>query len=183
MITQEDIKCATIAKRYAGALLELVEERSIDPSVENLLQDVSEALTTSQDLKNTLMHPAVDLNAKKELITELFAKDVDPKIFGFLNLLLEQNRIDILPSILNFYKDLKNQKEGILTLTITSAVEIPDEMKNVLVDKLQNKFSKRVLPQYVVDESIIAGLIIQSADNVIDESYKTKFENMQKHLI
>ena len=49
--------------------------------------------------------------------------------------------------------------------------------------KLQQiKLSKKVIPEYKIDENIIGGLLIELDDKTIDCSLKTKFDNMKKQL-
>ena len=183
MITQSDIKNAAVARRYSGALLDLAKENGMLKEFEDELQKIADGLGASEELAGILQHPTVSLDKKKEIAFELFSKVVSEKTMNFVYLLLEKNRIGILPSVLNFYRDLKNKEEKVLYLTVTSAVEIPDDLRTSLLKKLKDKFSKDIVPEYIVDESIIAGLIIKSQDNVIDISYRTKFENMKKQLI
>ena len=59
---------------------------------------------------------------------------------------------------------------------------ITTEQKNRIVEKLQNKMSKTIIPEYQVNPDIIGGLIIEIEDKTVDCSLKTKFENMQKQL-
>jgi len=84
---------------------------------------------------------------------------------------------------LNFYKEMENAKEGIINVTVVSAVDFPENLKNNLVQKLQTKFNKNINAVYSTDSSIIAGLIIKTEDSIIDVSYKTKFEEMKKQLV
>ena len=183
MTTQSNIKNAATAKRYAGALLSLARENGMLEEFDLDLTKVSDIFNSSDELKSALQHPAVPLDAKKDIISTLFSKEVSEKTMNFLYMLHEKNRFDILPSILDFYRDLKNKEQNILPLTITSAVEIPDKLKDILLKKLTGKFSKEIVPEYRIDKDIIAGLIIQSQDSVIDISYKNKFEEMKKQLI
>jgi len=163
--------------------LSLAKENGQLETFEFELQKIADGIISSNELKGVLEHPAVSLEVKKEIISDLYSKEVSEKTMNFVYLLLERNRAGILPSILDFYKDLKNKEENVLYLTITSAVEIPENLKNLLQKKLTAKFSKSIVPEYKIDNNIIAGLIIQSQDNVIDISYKTKFEEMKKQLI
>ena len=65
---------------------------------------------------------------------------------------------------------------------IISAVELNEEQKNRIINKLQTKLSKIIQPEYEIKPDIIGGLIIEIDDRTIDCSLKTKFDNMKKQL-
>ena len=56
-------------------------------------------------------------------------------------------------------------------------------IKNNVKQKLENKFNKTILLNYLVDESIIGGLIIKTQDKIIDGSLKNKYERLKNSLI
>ena len=66
---------------------------------------------------------------------------------------------------------------------VISAVEISDDRKQKLVEKLQNKLQKTVIPNWNVDKDIIGGLIIRIGDDVVDNSLRNKLENLSKNII
>ena len=46
--------------------------------------------------------------------------------------------------------------------------------------KLSSKFNKNITPDWIIDKSIIAGLVIKLDDNVIDTSVKNKLEKLSR---
>jgi F-type H+-transporting ATPase subunit delta len=95
---------------------------------------------------------------------------------------LENNRLNILKEVINQYISSLNEHKNIATPVIISAVELNEEQKTKIINKLQSKLSKQINPEYKVSKSIIGGLIIELNDTTIDCSLKTKFDNMQKQL-
>jgi len=87
MITQSDIKNANIAKRYAKALLELAQENGIMLQIHDELQSICEIFSSSPELKQVLLHPAVDMQRKKDVINSLFSQKINDKLLSFINLL------------------------------------------------------------------------------------------------
>ena len=70
-----------------------------------------------------------------------------------------------------------------LPLTIKQQKSLLETQKlQPIVEKLQNKMLKTIIPEYQVNPDIIGGLIIEIEDKTVDCSLKTKFENMQKQL-
>ena len=62
-------------------------------------------------------------------------------------------------------------------------IDLYDDEKNRLNEKLERKFSKKIIANYEIKQEILAGLIVQYGNTVIDFSLATKFKNMKKTLI
>ena len=65
---------------------------------------------------------------------------------------------------------------------VVSAVELSEEYKQKITQKLQAKLNATVIPFYEVDSEIIGGLIIEARDKTLDFSLRTKFKNITKEL-
>ncbi len=169
-------KQVKIARRYAQALsllsLNLLDE----------LSSVLNILSTSSDLKSFLLNPIVVVSDKKEILESVFA-DFSQDIKNFLCVLVEKNRFSYLDSIVQEYSSILDEKNNIKRVEVFSAVELLEDEKNNLIDKLQRKMSCDVKAQYSIDESILAGLVIKIGDKVIDNSLKTRFEGLKRQLI
>ena len=100
-----------------------------------------------------------------------------------LFILIDNARVETFNEIVNQYSDMFNVKENIVKPNIISAVELTEEQKQKVIAKLQTKLNKQIIPNYIIDENIIAGMIIEIDDKVIDFSLKEQFEQVQKQLV
>ncbi|MCD7740132.1 MAG: F0F1 ATP synthase subunit delta, partial [Candidatus Gastranaerophilales bacterium] len=71
---------------------------------------------------------------------------------------------------------------NIVKPVVISAIELEESQKNKIIEKLEYKLTKKVIPQYQVNPDIIGGLIFKIDDKTIDCSIKTKFDNMKQQL-
>lgn len=166
-----------IARRYALAL-----SAFNDDNIQNELNSILDILATSNDLNEFLQNPVITNTDKKEILEKVFV-DFSANVKNFLFILVEKNRFAYLKSIIDEYNSILDEKHNIKRVEIISAVELYDDEKNRLINNLQKKLSCDVKAQYVIDENIIAGLIIKIGDKVIDNSLKTRFEGLKKQLI
>ena len=184
MTIQTDNKFRTIAKRYTKALLDIAGD---DFGLVDLfyaeLKDVVNIFKSSEELTKFLNSPAISVDEKKSALTELFKEKINSNLFNFLCILAEEGRIEILPTVLTTFEEAKDEKEHTARVTIISAVELYDDEKNRLNEKLERKFSKKIIANYEIKQEILAGLIVQYGNTVIDFSLATKFKNMKKTLI
>ena len=65
---------------------------------------------------------------------------------------------------------------------IVSAIKLNFEAKTNVLFKLEHKLNCEIVPDWQVDEDIIAGLIFKFDDFVIDTSVRNKVENLSKTI-
>lgn len=172
------------AKNYSKALVEMVRDNVI--SFENLSKDlatVSEILETSQDLRLTLENPTVSEEVKSQIVEEVFKNEVHPQVVSFLKVLIDKNRFSEFSQIKADYEIKLDDVNKIQAVEITSAVELSEEYRERILQKLSEKLQKNIRPNWKVDENIIAGLIYRINDNVIDTSIKSKLDKLNKNLM
>lgn len=177
-----DVKHIKIAKKYALALFQSASELNISDKVYQDLLFVFETINTNSELSSALYNPVVIFEDKKDIINKLFSVHVDVKSLDFILLLIENGRLNVLSEVINQYLSILNKNRNILTPEIISAVELNEEQKSRIINRLEMKLSKKVIPEYTVNPDIIGGLIVEFDDKTIDCSINTKFETMKKQL-
>jgi len=96
---------------------------------------------------------------------------------------IEKNREDILFEIFKGFIALVDKKNGVVKASVTSAVDLTDDMKRNLLGSLENKTSSKVVADYKIDQKIIGGFIAQIEDTVYDASIKHQLELLRKTLL
>ena len=177
-----DVKNINIAKKYATALFEITEGNKAEVVMQNLIF-IDETLRTNEQLFSFFNNPIITRDDKKDVAQKIFAIHIEKDVLDLLFVLIDNARIDAFNEIVNQYSSQFNIKENIVKPNIISAVELTDNQKQRVIAKLQNKLNKQIIPNYIIDENIIAGMIIEIDDKVIDFSLKEKFEQVQKQLV
>lgn len=176
-----DIKNLKTAKRYALALSQAAGE-NLD-EIEADLKSIDETIFQQQDLKTFFLHPVVSLKVKKDTIKEAFEGKVNPITYNFIQTLLDENRFSIFNTIYEVFKSESDRIKNNQRVEVVSAIDLDENQKHRLQEKLNSKFSKNSIITYLKDKNILGGLIIKFNDNVIDLSLKAKFEHLKKHVI
>lgn len=174
-----------IAKRWAEALMELAQENE-GISKEDILDDlfeVNENIESSKELAEVLNNPSVSVEEKQIVLTKLFKSRLMPIVYNFLVTLNSKGRLGIIAAIAEeFRQELENLK-NILRVDITSAIELNNDKKDEIRNKIAEKFKKDVIPDWKVDSDIIGGLILKFGETIIDNSVRHKLENISKTII
>ena len=180
----KNIQISLTAKNYADALVKLGQDNVISyDDILNNLEIISEICTQSKDLTGVLENPAISDETKFSIIDEVFTKYVNEKIRDFLKILIEKKRFKELEGIVAAYQEELDKINNLQRVEVISAVELDDNSKQRIIEKLQKRLQKNVLAQWQTDEEIIGGLVVKINDDVIDSSLKNKLENLSKNII
>ena len=106
-----------------------------------------------------------------------------PIVYNFLFVLNLRKRFGIIDEIADAFEKELEDYNNILKVEITSAIEIDENKKNDIKQKKKEKLHKDVRVDWEVDSDIIAGLVFNINDTVIDNSVKHKLEELSKKII
>ncbi len=169
----------TSSKNYAGALAEIAADNVISyDGIKNDLNTVSAIIKNSPDLKNVLENITIATEVKNSIIDEVFRNQVNDKIVNFLKILTNKNKFSDFEDIKSDFETIYNDVNNIKLVDVTSAVELSEDQKQRVVEKLQAKLNKKIIANWLQDEDIISGLIIKIDDNVINSSLKNRLEKL-----
>lgn len=173
-----------VSKTYGEALFQLaIEQKKLDQYMEEM-QMIQNILKENPDFAALMNHPRIPMDEKKAVMQQVFNERVDQEVVGFFDLLISKDRYGDVDAILDYFIEKAKLEKGIGTVKVVSAVMLDEEQKKRIYDKLLNttKFTSMEMT-YIVDESLIGGLVIRIGDRVVDSSIKTKLEELQKELM
>ena len=87
---------------------------------------------------------------------------------NFVRVLIQNDRLAVLPEIATLFESLKNEREGVVEAQIESAFPVDDAALAQLVGDLERRFKRKVRPQLHIDRALIGGALIKVGDEVID---------------
>ena len=178
-----NIQISLSEKNYADALVKLGQDDQISYNdIYTNLLNIQEILLSSNELAAVLENPVISIDIKNSIIDEVLKKEINTKIIDFFKIIIEKNRFKEFNGIVEAYSIELDKINNIKRVEIISAVELNDETKKQIINRLENKFQKKIVPKWLKNEDIIAGLVIKVDDNIIDSSLKCKLDNLSKNL-
>ena len=173
-----------IAQRYSDAIVEIAKDGKLTYSkISTDLELVKNTLVQSKDLDEFLVNPITSIEDKKEIIDRVFSGEIDGLIVNFLKVLIDKNRFSVFGEVLNAYNKALDCVNNISRIHVESAVEMTEDAKNKLKEKLETKLKKNVVLDLKINPEIIAGLVIKMGDNIVDVSLKHKLEDLSKNIM
>ena len=172
-----------VSERYAQALLELVSDNLSKEDILKELLDITESVKGSGDLNKVMTSPVISDDEKKNVISKLFENTTNKVILNFLKLLVDKNRFSMLESITKEYKNEINRLNNLLSINVTSAIDLTEDEKSAIKDKLSNVLNKNIELEWATNPDIIAGLVFEVGDNIIDNSLRHKLQDLSRNIM
>ena len=97
---------------------------------------------------------------------------------NFIKVLAENERLLVLPQIATQFSELKAEYEKVISVDVTSAVELTAEQQTTLSAALEKRLARKVKLNCVVDTNVVSGLVIKAGDMVIDGSVRGKLNRL-----
>ncbi|MDD2582754.1 MAG: ATP synthase F1 subunit delta [Desulfuromonadaceae bacterium] len=172
-----------IARRYAKALVQLGSEGGLIDRFRDELSVVDSLFRTNSELRAAFADPALTSEQKKSIMKELVARTGCSELVGnFLLLLVDKNRVAFLGQIVQTYEKLADEFSGVIRPVIKTAFALDDNQMFAIQSALEKKTGKKVVPQMVVDASLLGGIVTQIGDIAYDNSVKTQLKRIKDIL-
>ncbi len=168
---------------YGEALFQIaVESSSCLPMLEEVTE-LKKILSDNPELGLVMLNPRFSKEEHSEIISNVFKGRIDDKLFSFLELLVNKGRYNYLEEILDYFVSRVKEHLRIGQASVTSAIEIDEEMKKRIKEKLLSTTDyKEIEIEYITDPSLIGGMVIRIKDRIVDNSVRTKIENISRDL-
>ena len=173
------------SKKWAKALIELASEDE-NLSKEEILSEIrsiAETIESSDELSNVISNPSISTEEKQIVICKLFQDKVKPIVYNFLFVLNLKKRMNIIGEIADEFEKELEELKNIVRVDITSAIDLSEERKTEIKNRVAEKLQKNIKVSWGIDEDIIAGLIFNIDDTVVDNSIKHKLDKLSESII
>ncbi|MFW6022006.1 MAG: ATP synthase F1 subunit delta [Halanaerobiaceae bacterium] len=170
------------ALKYSNALFELGKEKDSLISFQEELDQVKELLDSNEEFQKVFHHKRILPDDKKVIINEIFSDQISKYVLNFIKLLIDNRREQFIEPIIYNFKKLVNKEEAIVEIKVITAVELTDDLKNQLLDKLNELLDYKIFISTEVDPEIIGGMVLQFNDFVVDGSIKKSLAKLQDKI-
>ena len=169
---------------YAGMLLDAAynaggQERVLE--VRDQLEQVLSIYRGNADLRDALANPALLPEQRHQLAEGVF-EGVDPLIRSVIAVMAERENLGQLSQVVSTYRDASEEKLGVCVVDVTTVVELDDELRKVIIEKLFRYLGKNVVLREHIDKSILGGIIMSTHGKRIDASVASQLERTRNVL-
>jgi F-type H+-transporting ATPase subunit delta len=171
------------ARRYAQAVFDLAKDEG---TLDRWLADLKtlNSIFGSQNAVTMLEDPKITHVAQRKVVDDILAKvKVDPLVGNFVNLLVQRNRLTLLPRIVEIFGEMYNREKGIVIADVTTAVPLDAAHQKQVADKLSEMTGKKVELRMHTDPKILGGIITRIGDELIDASVAGRLAELAGRLV
>jgi F-type H+-transporting ATPase subunit delta len=174
---------ARLAGRYAKSLLGLATEQGQLEAVYADMKYLHAVCEASSEFVNLLRSPIIKADQKNSIINAVTKDKVSLLTNSFTVLLVKKGRESDLPEMATAFIEQYNEIKGIHQVTLTTAVEVSDDLKKAIEEKVkaENKFATVELTTKT-DQSLIGGFILEFDNNLLDASIARDLRDVKKQF-
>ena len=168
-----------VSNEYAKALFMLAAETGKGKEYKDALETISEVFDENPVYPEFLSTFAIPLDERLNALETAFSDAIPRDVLSFLKILCEKKHIAEFSECAEQYIAMYNEMDKISNARVTSAVELSDDEKASLKEKLEKMSGHRTIIEYIVDKSIIGGLIVEIDGKIMDSSLKKHLKDVK----
>jgi F-type H+-transporting ATPase subunit delta len=169
-----------VGARYANALFDLATDENNVSETGAALSGFLAAFEGSDDLQRLMRSPVFKTEDQMAAIDAIAAKGkIDGLALNFLKLMGQNRRLAAVPGAIVAYHALVAASKNEVVADVTSAEKLSAKQIADLKAALKASVGRDVQLQTRIDRSILGGLIVKVGSRMLDNSLKTKLQNLK----
>jgi len=172
-----------VARKYALALFNAAVKSGELDGVEADMTSIEAFNARDDRFMKYLESPQVLTEAKRELLDKAMKGKLAPLTLRFLHLVLDKNRVDQIPGIIEKFHDFVRQHRGIVRAEVRTAVPMESASVDRLKASLGRMTGKTIEVATRVDPDIIGGVVVEFDNQIIDRSVRRGLDDLRDTLM
>ncbi|MDP1651810.1 MAG: F0F1 ATP synthase subunit delta [Rhodocyclaceae bacterium] len=175
----------TLARPYAEAAFQLAKDVTAGAGALVSWQQALDRMATiaaDTQMGECIANPRLLPTQVADLFLSVAGPEISAEQKSFVRVLVDSERLQVLPEIRELFVELKNEHEGVQEAHIGSAFPIDDATLKNLVAELEARFKCKIQATVSLAPELIGGVRIAVGDQVIDASVRGKLAAMATAL-
>ena len=168
-----------IAEVYSRSLFEVAKENDSLDEIHDQLGEFADALDENRELQVFFFSPYFSSTEKQEGVGKVVTGG-NKHFTRFLELLAERHRLPVIFRIRREFDALWAEENKLLPVQIKSAVELEDDTVKLIAKRIEEETGQKIELTKKVDPEVVAGLVIQVGNRVLDASVRARLEQLRK---
>jgi F-type H+-transporting ATPase subunit delta len=173
-----------IARRWARALFEIGKEGNNLADLSKDMASFAAVYDASEDLRNVVDNPLVSEQARESILRDIADRlGICDIAKNTLRLLATKRRLAALPEVARQLARLTDEDANVVRAIVTSAGPLGEGYITKLRAELEKATGKRVSIEQREDPELIAGVVTQIGDRVVDGSIRARLRSFRESLL
>lgn len=172
---------ATIARPYAEAAFARARDSKALPQWAETLALLA-GVAADAKVSAAVDNPKLSIEQKQSMFAAVCGDKLSGETARFVNVLLDADRVKLLPQINEHFQSLKRSAENIARATIVSAFPLTDAQRDDLKSGLAKRYGRDIEMIEQTDVSLLGGAKIIVGDQVIDRTVIGQLNKMARQI-
>ncbi|NRA86317.1 MAG: F0F1 ATP synthase subunit delta [Rhizobiales bacterium] len=166
--------------RYATALFDLAKDAKQLDEVGTELNNFSQLIKDNAELTRLVESPVFTADQQSKAINAIVAASgLKGLTANFISLVAKNRRLFAINAMIKAYRGLVSLEKGEITAEVLSAAKLTKAQTDALKKALKDAVGKEVQLELSVDPSILGGLRVKVGSKLVDNSLRTKLNNLK----
>ena len=167
---------------YGESLYELAKEENLAGLIGEQLAVLQQSFHQEPDFLRLLSSPNLTKAERCQILDDSFRGKVHIYLLNFLKILTEKNYLRFFSDCCDAYTQHFDQDNGILRVNAVSAVELSDQQKDKLTEKLSRITGKNIALRTRIDPRVLGGIRLDYDGQRLDDTVSHRLDAIRSVL-
>ena len=167
---------------YARALFEVARAEGTLDEVEDELFRFARSYESSDALRNALTDEHIPAEKRQAIVEDLLGGKTTTTTIQLVSMVVGSGRSRDIPAIVDSLVARASSAKQLDVAEVRTAVALTDDQQARLKAALENATGKTINLKTVVDPSVVGGVVATIGDTVIDDTVRTRIEQLKSRL-
>ncbi len=167
---------------YARALFEVARAEGTLDEVEDELFRFARSYESSDALRNALTDEHIPAEKRQAIVEDLLGAKTTTTTVQLVSMVVGSGRSRDIPAIVDSLVARASSAKQLDVAEVRTAVALSDDQQARLKAALENATGKSINLKTIVDPSVVGGVVATIGDTVIDDTVRTRIEQLKSRL-
>jgi F-type H+-transporting ATPase subunit delta len=167
---------------YARALFEIARADGTLDEVEDELFRFARSYEGSEELRNTLSDDQIPAEKRQAIIEDLLGGKATATTTQLVSMVVGSGKARDLPAIVDVLVRRASSAKDLDVAEVRTAIALTADQGARLKAALENATGKSLNIKSIVDPSVVGGVIATVGDDIIDDSVRTRIDQLKARL-
>jgi len=173
-----------VARRYAKALMEIGYKEKRIEEIHNELEEIQSMFKKYPGFWKAVSLPIYPVESRKKVLDEVMRKaGFSVSIIRFFDILVEKDRIGLLPTIFSIYQELADRAQNRVRGTLYTPETLGKGDFVKIKGALSRYMGKELILKKDMDPSLIGGIKARIGGIIIDGSVRGQLDRFREKLL
>ena len=176
----------SLAQVYARSLYELADEAGGQKKILEIAEEIRQICALARadrKLAEFFASPIIERRARGAALSRIFQDKITDLTLRFLLVVNRKGRLGHLEAINTAYDQLVDESRGRIDVDVYTAAPLSEKQLRHVSERIRHAIDKEPVLHTHTDQSMLGGLKLRIADQLIDGSIVTSLRRMKESLI